>query len=57
MSLTSCPECRTQVSTEATACPKCGHPFKKTAERMSGCSMFFLIVGAIIAACLLLKAC
>lgn len=27
-SLTKCPSCRTDVSTEAAACPKCGHQFR-----------------------------
>lgn len=27
-SLTKCPSCRADVSTEAAACPKCGHQFK-----------------------------
>ena len=26
MSLTKCPSCGSDVSTEAAACPKCGHP-------------------------------
>jgi hypothetical protein len=26
--LTKCPSCRAEVSTEAAACPKCGHQFK-----------------------------
>jgi len=28
MALTKCPSCRSDVSTEAAACPKCGHQFK-----------------------------
>ena len=28
MPLTKCPSCRSDVSTEADACPKCGHRFK-----------------------------
>ncbi len=27
MALTSCPACSEQVSTDAKACPHCGHPF------------------------------
>ncbi len=29
MSLINCPECGTEVSSTATACPQCGHPFVK----------------------------
>ena len=28
MSLSKCPSCSNAVSTEAAACPKCGHQFK-----------------------------
>lgn len=30
MSLIKCPSCGADVSTEAAACPKCGHPLKAT---------------------------
>lgn len=26
--LTKCPSCQREVSSEAAACPQCGHPFK-----------------------------
>src|SRR6516164_6882394 len=32
MPLMSCPECGRQVSTEADACPQCGHPMRRTAQ-------------------------
>ena len=28
MALVKCPECGTDVSSEAAACPKCGHPLQ-----------------------------
>lgn len=28
MALIQCPECGTEVSSEAAACPKCGHPLR-----------------------------
>lgn len=55
MPLTNCPVCDTSVSKEAKTCPKCGHPLKETAQGMSGCSLFILIVGAIVAAVILLN--
>ena len=30
MALIQCPECGTEVSEAAAACPKCGHPLKAT---------------------------
>jgi uncharacterized paraquat-inducible protein A len=30
MTLIRCPECETQVSDAAAACPQCGHPLKAT---------------------------
>lgn len=29
MALKNCPECEKEVSSEAAACPHCGHPLKK----------------------------
>ncbi len=55
MALIKCPECGTEVSENATSCPKCGNPLKKTAQGMSGCSLFFLIVAAIIVAVILIS--
>jgi uncharacterized paraquat-inducible protein A len=33
MPLARCPECEAAVSTEADACPKCGHPLPAKLER------------------------
>lgn len=55
MALVKCPSCENSVSEDAASCPKCGHPFKKTAQGMSGCGLFFLIVGAIIVAVILIS--
>ncbi len=54
MPLVKCPACGSDVSQEAISCPKCGHPFKKTTQGMSGCALFLLIVGAIIVAAILI---
>ena len=35
MPMTKCPTCLGDVSTEAVACPKCGHPLKKPAASYS----------------------
>ena len=54
MALINCPACGTEVSDEAVTCPKCGHPFKKTTQGMSGCTLFFLIVAAIVVAVIII---
>ena len=54
-SITICPGCNNEVSKHAVSCPKCGHPLKKTAQGMSGCGLFFLIVAAIIVASILIS--
>lgn len=33
MALIKCPECNTEVSDKATACPKCGYPFQKVLQQ------------------------
>jgi TM2 domain-containing membrane protein YozV len=33
MALTLCPECEKKVSSEAAACPSCGHPLKKQPQQ------------------------
>ncbi|MBM4348571.1 MAG: zinc-ribbon domain-containing protein [Deltaproteobacteria bacterium] len=55
MALINCPACGTVVSNEAASCPKCGHPLKKTAQGMSGCALFFLIVAAIVVAVIIIS--
>lgn len=50
MALTQCPDCGSDVSTEAPACPKCGRPItpqkqqRKTSPLASGCLVVILIV-------------
>ncbi|MBU4487123.1 MAG: zinc-ribbon domain-containing protein [Candidatus Delongbacteria bacterium] len=56
MAIMLCPNCQSEVSNEASTCPKCGHPFKKTAQSMGGCGLFMLIVGAVIVAVIILAA-
>ena len=36
MPLVSCPDCNTQVSDKAPACPKCGHPFAAQTVQATG---------------------
>ncbi len=55
MGLINCSVCGNAVSEDADSCPKCGHPLKKTAKGMSGCGLFFLIVGAIIVAAIIIS--
>lgn len=46
MALTTCPECTSQISDQAHACPKCGAP-RKVAKKTSGCAwlaLFFLAI-------------
>lgn len=62
MVLVSCPECEKQVSDQAASCPNCGHPIRlekpasqaPVKEPMSGCSLFFIIVAAIVFAALVI---
>lgn len=42
--LTRCPSCGGSVSTEAVACPKCGHSFPKKVSNQSP----ILIIGTIL---------
>ncbi len=44
MALKKCKDCGEQVSTSATACPKCGAPIKK---RISGCAAI-LVIGLVL---------
>src|SRR5258708_38722816 len=54
MGLVKCPDCGTEVSTNAVTCPKCGRVMASaagssiTAESAYTLSLFHLIVGAII---------
>ncbi|MGD0106391.1 MAG: zinc ribbon domain-containing protein [Rhodopila sp.] len=54
MPLTQCPACGKEISTEATACPKCGHPLEKLAARKNqqkgrlGCFTIILIVAGFV---------
>jgi hypothetical protein len=44
MALLSCPECGGKVSSEAPACPHCGHPIKAASKTEGcGCATFILI--------------
>jgi hypothetical protein len=49
MPLVNCPACEHPTSSEATACPQCGHPFKAlTIEATAKEWKFLKIIGAII---------
>lgn len=47
MALMTCPDCKTEMSDQAKACPKCGWvPFTKAAQPTSGFP--FLLVGLVL---------
>ena len=50
MPMTTCPTCQAEVSTEAAACPKCGHAFRPTGGgiNMSGPVHVIRVIIAII---------
>jgi len=53
MAMISCPECKSEISSEAEACPKCGYSLKKRSEKKasSGCAvgcLAFIIIFIII---------
>ena len=50
MSLTRCPDCSTQVSTLASACPKCGRPLSAPPAPSSGGGLKIIGVIACVAA-------
>lgn len=45
MALVQCPECNREVSDQATACPKCGHPLR---ESSGGNRLLYFAVGIIL---------
>lgn len=55
MTLIKCPECGKEVSKKAPSCPNCGNPIKGSAQEMGGCGLFFLIVGAIVVAAIIIS--
>ena len=50
MSLTKCPDCSNECSTEAVSCPKCGRPINQSHQqrRLGGFTLFIIIVLAIV---------
>jgi hypothetical protein len=44
MALIKCKECGNQISSDATACPSCGKPVKKTSATASGCLAVIIVV-------------
>jgi hypothetical protein len=63
MALMFCPECRGNVSSNAPTCPHCGYEFivrdpppviVKSSGGLGGCSLFLIIMFAIVAACIML---
>lgn len=47
--LVDCPECKNQVSNEATSCPKCGHKLKDTYSEDTLKKFGWFALGAAIA--------
>ncbi|MDD5520846.1 MAG: hypothetical protein PHI84_08525 [Kiritimatiellae bacterium] len=47
MSLIQCHECKTEVSSKATSCPKCGAPVKRSSSGI-GCLVIIILSVAII---------
>lgn len=47
MALTKCPECRGQVSEQASACPHCGYPMANVSRRSR--AVLGVAVGALLA--------
>lgn len=44
MALIACPECRTQVSDQAAACPKCARPLRAKATNAGTCAVLSLVI-------------
>lgn len=44
MALIKCKECGNQISSDATACPNCGKPVKKTSAAASGCLVVIIVI-------------
>lgn len=41
MPLIQCPECKSEISSNAEVCPKCGQPMKRSSNKGSG-NIFFI---------------
>ena len=52
MALIECTECRTQISSEAQACPACGQPLQLKKEK-SGCGIFAVLLPILFAVVLM----
>ncbi len=50
MSLIPCPACKHLCSPAAASCPNCGHQFSTPRRGLSGCTLFFIIIFAIVVA-------
>jgi hypothetical protein len=44
MALIQCKECGNQISSDASACPNCGKPVKKTSPAASGCLVVIIVI-------------
>jgi zinc-ribbon domain len=44
MALIKCKECGNQISSDASACPNCGKPVKKTSPAASGCLVVIIVI-------------
>jgi hypothetical protein len=48
MALIACPECGTQVSDTAAACPSCGRASKKAADSAKSMRIMVALIGGVI---------
>lgn len=50
MALVKCPECGKEISSDAKACPNCGHPLTTPKKKMSKAAKIILIIVAVLIA-------
>lgn len=48
MALQKCKECGNEISSQASSCPKCGAPVKKSTKKPSGCLVLIIVLIAFI---------
>ena len=57
MPLTTCPDCKSEISDQAPACPKCGSPIAgKRTEQTTGLSILIVLAGMGISVGLMVEA-
>jgi uncharacterized protein (DUF983 family) len=55
MALENCPECETQVSSTAKACPKCGHDFNALNPGQHRIALIFIVTILVIVLLIFLR--